>query len=165
MVGAASYMSRDAYISPHVCQSIVHTFRFPSLVERAHIPRESISACTSLLPLPSFPSSSFSYSASCLLPLASRIAPRASATRQLINRPRFAFRVHRSPILSLSPSFFLLLCFLDFSAGVPLSPLFLADPRRTEPGPLFLLRMAAPPVPSSPILHRAARHPSLINVI
>lgn len=77
--GRVAYAARRVYLSLYVCQSVVHTFRFPSLVERAHIPRESISACTSALPLPSFPSSPFSYSGlSCLLPLASRLAPRDS---------------------------------------------------------------------------------------
>lgn len=77
-------MPRDAYTFLYVRQSIVHTFRFPSLVERAHIPRESISACFSASS-PFFP---FFHHlilvllrASCLLPRASHLATRASALR------------------------------------------------------------------------------------
>lgn len=100
-------MPRDAYTFLYVRQSIVHTFRFPSLVERAHIPRESISACFSasspffpffhvlilvlLVPL-----------ASCLAHRTSRLAPLRSATRQLINSP--ARLPSFPPILSSSSS-------------------------------------------------------------
>lgn len=86
-----AHAARRAYTFLYVRQSIVHTFRFPSLVERAHIPRESISACFSAPSHPSFPSSTISYSsfsvplASCLAHRTSRLAPPRSATRQLIN--------------------------------------------------------------------------------
>lgn len=49
------------------------------------------------LPLPSFPSSPISYSASCLLPLASRIAPRASSLRYSTTYQPSAFAIATLP--------------------------------------------------------------------
>lgn len=99
-----AHAARRAYTFLYVRQSIVHTFRFPSLVERAHIPRESISACFSAPSHPSFPSSTISYSsfsvplASCLAHRTSRLAPPRSATRQLINS-----LAHCPPTLPVPP--------------------------------------------------------------
>lgn len=187
-----AHAARRAYTFLYVRQSIVHTFRFPSLVERAHIPRESISACFSAPSHPSFPSSTISYSsfsvplASCLAHRTSRLAPPRSATRQLINSlahcpppPPFPHLLSRSLQFSLPPSlppqpppFPLPSAPLVRPGPSPLCPPPFLPTRGgypSSPGrnPLPLSISAAPSSTSIPLLHRASstRHPSLINVI
>lgn len=183
-----AHAARRAYTFLYVRQSIVHTFRFPSLVERAHIPRESISACFSAPSHPSFPSSTISYSsfsvplASCLAHRTSRLAPPRSATRQLINSlahcpphprsptssralfnflsllPPPPFPLPSAPLVRPGPSPLCPPPFLPTRGGYPSSP---------GRNPLPLSISAAPSSTSIPLLHRASstRHPSLINVI